>query len=169
MVFLVRRFATSGTARYGHDHKLRVTSQEQKRIHFSFVNSIELNLIRNRGNIRVWVLAGNHVLPGIVLNYFYEIGTTQHVKQSPAASHRRDQTRATSCVVACAPPPASCFFLAAQARKLSLSGSLGWAGGALECHPRNSDGGATIELLIVSSVFWVSPSVLVLFGRSSCG
>ena len=35
-------------------------------------------------------------------------------------------------------------------------------------HTRNSDGGAAIEYLSVSSVFWVYPSVLVLFGRSCC-
>ena len=60
------------------------------------------------------------------------------------------------------------FFVAAQARKLSLSASLAWAEGALKCHLRNSDGGAAIEVLSVSLVFWVYPSVLVLFGRSCC-
>ena len=59
------------------------------------------------------------------------------------------------------------FFMAANARKLSLSGSLGWAEGALKCHPRNSDSRAAIEVLSVSSVFRVYPSVLVQFGRSS--
>ena len=60
------------------------------------------------------------------------------------------------------------FFFAAQARKLSLSGYLGWAEGTLKCHPRNSDGGEAIGFFSVSSVFWVYPSVLVLFGRSCC-
>ena len=60
------------------------------------------------------------------------------------------------------------FVLVAQARKLSLTGSLGWAEEALKCDPLNSDGGAAIEVLSVSSVFWANPSVLVLFGRS-CG
>ena len=32
--------------------------------------------------------------------------------------------------------------------------------------PRNSDGGVAIGVISVSSVFWVDPSVLVLFGRS---
>ena len=59
------------------------------------------------------------------------------------------------------------FCLAAQVTKLSLSGSLGLAEGALKCHPRNSDDGAAIEVLSVSSVLWVYPSVFVLFGRSS--
>ena len=49
---------------------------------------------------------------------------------------------------------ASLFYFAVQARKLSLSASLAWAGGALKCYPRNSDGGAAIEGLSVSSVFW---------------
>ena len=44
-------------------------------------------------------------------------------------------------------------FLAAQARKLSLSGPLGWAEGARKCHPRKSDGGAAMEALSVLSVF----------------
>ena len=58
---------------------------------------------------------------------------------------------------------ASLFFGGAtHARKLSLSASLAWAEGALKCHPRNSDGGAAIEVLSVS--FWVYPSVLMLFG-----
>ena len=60
------------------------------------------------------------------------------------------------------------FCFAAQAWNLSLSASLAWAEGALKCHPRNSDGGVAIEVLSVSSVFWVDPSVLVLFGRSCC-
>ena len=47
---------------------------------------------------------------------------------------------------------ASLFYFAVQARKLSLSASLAWAGGALKCYPRNSDGGAAIEGLSVSSV-----------------
>ena len=46
------------------------------------------------------------------------------------------------------------FFLAAQASKLSLSWSLGWAEGALKCHMRNCDDGVGIEVLIVSSVFF---------------
>ena len=61
-------------------------------------------------------------------------------------------------------------FLAAQARKLSLSGSLGWAERARKYHPRKSDGGAAMEALSklsVLSVFWVYPSVFVAFGRSS--
>ena len=61
------------------------------------------------------------------------------------------------------------FVLVAQARKLSLTGSLGWAEEALKCDPLNSDGGAAIEVLSVSSVFWVytGTSVLVLLGRST--
>ena len=59
------------------------------------------------------------------------------------------------------------FFLAPQARKLSLSGSLGWAEGALKCHPWKGDGGGAIQVLSASSVVWFYPLVLVLFGRSS--
>ena len=59
------------------------------------------------------------------------------------------------------------FCLAAQARKLSLQGSLGWAGGTLACHARNSDGDAAIEVLSFASVFWVDRVVVVAVGRSS--
>ena len=40
-------------------------------------------------------------------------------------------------------------------------------GGSTKCHPRNSDDGADIEVLSVSAVFRVYPSVLALLGRSS--
>ena len=59
------------------------------------------------------------------------------------------------------------LFLAAQARKLTLSGPLGWAEGALKCHSLNNNGGKAIGVLSVFSVFWVYPSVVVLFTRSS--
>ena len=65
------------------------------------------------------------------------------ISRNARVTNTDEQTRATACVVACAPPPAS-FFLEAQARKLSLSASLAWAEGALKCHPRNNDGGAAI-------------------------
>ena len=58
-------------------------------------------------------------------------------------------------------------FLAAQARKLSLSGYLGWAEGSLKRHGRDSDGDAAIAVLNVSSRFWVDHLVLVQFGVSS--
>ena len=53
---------------------------------------------------------------------------------------------------------ATLFFLvfAAQARKLPRSASLAWAEGALKCHPWNSDGGAAIEVLSISSVLGLS-------------
>ena len=59
------------------------------------------------------------------------------------------------------------FFLAAQARKLSLSASLEWAEEALKRHARVSDDDAAIDVLIFSSVFWVDRVVLVALGRSS--
>ena len=59
------------------------------------------------------------------------------------------------------------FFLAAEARKLSLSASLERAEEALKRHARVSDGDAAIEVLIFSSVFWVDRLVLVALGRSS--
>ena len=75
--------------------------------------------------------------------------------------------RATACIVACSPPTASVFFLAAQARKLSLSASLEWAEEALKRHARDSDGDAAIEVLSFFSVFRVDRLVLVALGRSS--
>ena len=59
--------------------------------------------------------------------------------------------RATACIVACSPRTASVLFLAAQARKLSLSASLEWAEEALKRHARDSDGDAAIEVLSFSS------------------
>ena len=60
-----------------------------------------------------------------------------------------------------------CFFVAAQARKLSLSASLEWTEEVLKRHARDSDGDAAIEVLGFSSVFWVDRLVLVALGRSS--
>ena len=59
------------------------------------------------------------------------------------------------------------FFLAAQARELSLSGFLGWAEGALKYHVQNSDRGAAIEVLSVSSVLWVYSSLSCLGDRAA--
>ena len=54
-----------------------------------------------------------------------------------------------------------CFVLAAQARKLSLSASLGWAEEAQKRHARNSDGDAAIiEVLCYC--------ILCVFGRFAC-
>ena len=86
-----------------------------------------------------------------------------------ADEYRGEQRRATACIVACSPPTASAFFLAAQAGKLSLSASLERAEeAALKRHARDSDGDAAIEVLSFSSIFWVDRLVLVALGRSSC-
>ena len=47
------------------------------------------------------------------------------------------------------------FFSAAQARKISLPGSLGWAEGALKCHVRDGDASTAIKVLRIPSVFRV--------------
>ena len=60
-------------------------------------------------------------------------------------------------------PPASSF-LAAQARNLSQSAPLGWAKGAPKCYGRNSDGGAAIEILSVSSALGLSLVLRTLLG-----
>ena len=67
--------------------------------------------------------------------------------------YRGEQMRATACIVECSPPTAFVLFLAAQARKLSLSASLQWAGEALKRHARDIDGDAAIQVLSFSSVF----------------
>ena len=54
-----------------------------------------------------------------------------------------------------------CFVLAAQARKLSLSASLGWAEEAQKRHARNSDGDAAIIEVL-------SYCILCVFGRFAC-
>ena len=48
------------------------------------------------------------------------------------------------------------FFLAAQARKLSLSASLEWAEEPLKRHVRVSDGDEAIEVLTCSGVYFAS-------------
>ena len=57
-----------------------------------------------------------------------------------------------------------CFFLAAQARTLSLSASLEWADESLKRHARDSDGDAAIKVLSCSSVFWIDRLDLVALG-----
>ena len=61
-----------------------------------------------------------------------------------------------------------CLVLAAQARKLSLSASLGWAEEAQKRHARNSDGDAAIiEVLSYPLCFRSLRVVVVALGRSS--
>ena len=61
-----------------------------------------------------------------------------------------------------------CFVLAAQARKLSLSASLGWAEEAQKRHARNSDSDAAIiEVLSYPLCFRSLRLVVVALGRSS--
>ena len=110
-----------------------------------------------------FVPSGNHVL---FSNFSYEI-RKKHLTEHTADKYRGEQMRATAYIVACSPPTASIFFLAAQARKLSLSASLEWAEEPLKRHVRDSDGDEAIEVLRFSSVFWVNRMVLVALGRSS--
>ena len=77
-----------------------------------------------------------------------EIGIkTQRVTQHPADEHGREKTRAKACVVAFALPPASVWFGRTQARKLSLSGSLGWTEG----ESYNSTGGTGMKTQLSKS------------------
>ena len=60
-----------------------------------------------------------------------------------------------------------CYFLVAQARKLSLSAPLEWAEKALKRHVRDSDSDAAIEIFSYPFVFGVDRLVLVALGRSN--
>ena len=73
--------------------------------------------------------------------------------------------RAMACVVACVPPSASP--LAAQAKKPSPSGSLGWVEAASKRRARNSDRNEANELLSESSCFGLVGLVFVRLGRAS--
>ena len=59
------------------------------------------------------------------------------------------------------------LFLVAQDRKLSLSGSLGWAEEALKRHVWNCNGDEAIEVSSVGIVFFLVCSVFEMIGRSS--
>ena len=78
-----------------------------------------------------------------VLSMFsFPIGITQHITQPPADNTIVDESDGVHGRVRAA--ASLCFVLAAQARKLSLSASLGWAEEAQKRHARNSDGDAAI-------------------------
>ena len=117
--------------------------------------------------IRLWVLSGNHV----VFSKFCEIGkkaashTASHTTSGSQVPRRADESDGLHRRVLAA--DRLCFFLAAQARKLSLSASLEWAEEALKRHARDSDSDAAIEVLSFSSVFWVDRVVLLALGRPS--
>ena len=89
----------------------------------------------------------------------------QHLSEHPADKYRGEHMRGVHRRVLAT--DSLCFFLAAQARKLSPSASLEWAEQPLKRHARVSDGDAGIEVLRFSSVFWVDRLVLVALGRSS--
>ena len=91
----------------------------------------------------LWVLSGKHVFFSI----FGAIGKKQHLTEHPADKYQGGKTRATSCTIACSPPTASLFFLAAQASKLSLSAYLEWAEETDDRHPRDNDDDAAIKVL----------------------
>ena len=74
--------------------------------------------------------------------------------------------RATACIVACSPTIASAF-PSRRARKLSLSASLECEEEAVKRHSLPSIGNAAIEVLSVSSGFWVDRLALVALGRPS--
>ena len=59
------------------------------------------------------------------------------------------------------------FFLAAQARKLSPSGSLGWAEGSPKCRARRGNGDEAFKLLSEFSRFWLVGSVFMRPGHGA--
>ena len=122
---------------------------------------MNFNLISKKQ--RVWVLSGNSVL--VVNQKQNWKNAPRHTTPSPQTATRVDESEGLRCRVRAA--ASLFFFLEAQDRKLSLSGCLGWAEGALEHHVRNGNGGAAIEVSNVSSVFLLVCSVLVMVGRSS--
>ena len=72
-------------------------------------------------------------------------------------------------VHAAAPPSASFLHRRGRPGSHQFSASSWWAEGALRCHARDNDGGASIQVLSVSSVFWVCPLVFLLSWRSWAG
>ena len=102
--------------------------------------------------------SGSHRRPHIVLSFCNKSekhSMSHKARGTNTDESRRERRHASS--RACRRQ--SFFFLAAPARKLSLSAFLARAEGVLKCHPRHSEGGAAIEVLSVSSVFWVYPWV----------
>ena len=101
-----------------------------------------------------------------VVDAFFPIGITQHITQPPADNTIVDESDGVHGRVRAA--ASLCFVLAAQARKLSLSASLGWAEEAQKRHARNSDGDAAIiEVLSYPLRFRSLRLVVVALARSS--
>ena len=101
-----------------------------------------------------------------VVDAFFPIGITQHITQPPADNTIVDESDGVHGRVRAA--ASLCFVLAAQARKLSLSGSLGWAEEAQKRHARDSDGDAAIiEVMNYALCFRSLCLVAVALGRSS--
>ena len=135
--------------------KTRAGFNEEKKSRSTF-------LIGLNGKIRVWV-PPETTYCSVFVTKSEKRGMSHNARLTNTDESRRERRNASSR----ARRRQSLFFFTAQGRKVSPSSSLAWAEGALKCYPRNSDGGAAIEVLSVSSVFWVYPSVLVLFGRSN--
>ena len=71
---------------------------------------------------------------------FYEIGKKkQHLTEHPADKYPRRADESDGVHRRVLAADSLCFFLAAQARKLSLSASVEWAEEALKHHARDSD------------------------------
>ena len=101
-----------------------------------------------------------------VVDVFFPIGITQHISQTPADNTIVDESDGVHGRVRAA--ASLCFVLAAQARKLSLSASLGWAEEAQKRHARNSAGDAAIiEVFIYPLCFRSLRLVVVALSRSS--
>ena len=121
-------------------------------------DSFFMNPNRFDGNVRIYVLSGNPVLR--IVNVF---------SRSELRIIRPRSVDESDDVHACVRFAASlCFVFAVQARKLSLSASLGWAEEAQKRHAWNIDGDtAIVEVLSYPLCFRLLRLVVVALGRSS--
>ena len=122
-----------------------------------------MNSIPCGGNIRICALSGNHELR--IVNVFFSDRNNAAFHATPGCQPRLivDESDGVHGRVRAA--ASLCFVLAAQARKLSLSPSLGWAGEAQKRHARNSDGDAAI-IKVLSFPLYFRSLRLVVVARS---
>ena len=127
-----------------------------------------MNSIRFGGTyipVRICVLSGNHALR-TCCQCFFPTGITQHSTQLKLTTTIVDESDGVHGLVRA--DASLCFVSAAQARKLSVSASLGWAEEPQRRHARNSDGDAAIiKVLSYPLCFRLLRLVVVALGRSS--
>ena len=115
-----------------------------------------MNSIRFGGTyipVRICVLSGNHALR-TCCQCFFPTGITQHSTQLKLTTTIVDESDGVHGLVRA--DASLCFVSAAQARKLSVSASLGWAEEPQRRHARNSDGDAAIIEVLSYPLFLVA-------------